>query len=179
MKKVLAIAGSNSSTSINQKLLQWVASQLSDYKVKVLQIGGYVIPIYSEDIEKASGIPGQVMGIAKEIQEADALVIAVSEHNGTWSAFFKNIIDWLSRHNRNFLENKKILLMSTSPGQRGGLTALEHAKQILPRFGGEIIENFSFPSFYENFDVESSTVTDEVLVLGLQEVLTTFSHQIK
>ena len=179
MKQILAIAGSNSTTSINQKLVSWVASQLTEHKVKVLNIGNYVIPIYSEDIEKTTGIPGQVMGIAKEIKEADALILAVSEHNGSWSAFFKNIIDWLSRHNRNFLENKKILLMSTSPGQRGGLTALEHAKNILPRFGGETIENFSFPSFYENYDVTTDTVVNEVLLLGLQDVLTTFSQHIK
>ena len=40
--------------------------------------------------------------------------------------------------------------MSTSPGKRGGLTALEYAKSIFPRFGGEIIESFSFPSLFND-----------------------------
>ncbi|UZO80016.1 NAD(P)H-dependent oxidoreductase [Aquimarina sp. ERC-38] len=178
MNKILAIAGSNSTTSINQRLVEWVAGELPGQKVKVLKIGSYQIPIYSEDLERTSGIPGQIMGIAKEIEEATALILSVSEHNGTWSAFFKNIIDWLSRYNRNFLEHKKILLMSTSPGQRGGLTAVEHARQILPRFSGEVVESFSFPSFYQNFNKEMGTVTNEVLLLGLREVLTTFSQNL-
>ena len=119
------------------------------------------------------------MGLKQEISEADALIISVNEHNGSWSAFFKNIIDWLSRLDRNFLEGKKILLMSTSPGKRGGLSALEYAKSVLPRFGAEIVESFSFPSFYENFSEETNSINDETLLLGLNEVLSTFAHQIK
>lgn len=68
--------------------------------------------------------------------------------------------------------------MSTSPGQRGGLTALEYAKGVFPRFGGEITESFSFPSFHANFSIEEKTIKDETLLLGLKEVLSTFAHQI-
>lgn len=179
MKNILAFAGSNSSTSINHTLVEYVATHMSAHKVKVLRLTSYSMPIYGEDEEKSNGIPGMAMGLNQEISEVDALIISVNEHNGTLSAFFKNIIDWLSRLDRNFLEGKRILLMSTSPGQRGGLSALEYAKNILPRFGGEIIQSFSFPSFYTNFSVEANEVTDETLSLGLSEVLSTFSQQIK
>ncbi|WP_405205845.1 NADPH-dependent FMN reductase [Aquimarina sp. LLG6339-5] len=179
MKNILAIAGSNSSTSINQKLVEYVAKEIVDHKIKVLKLANYSMPIYSEDEEKENGFPGMTLGLKQEISEADALIVSVNEHNGSWSAFFKNIIDWLSRLDRNFLEGKKILLMSTSPGQRGGLSSLEFAKNVLPRFGGEIIESFSFPSFHANFSIENNEVTDETLLLGLKEVLSTFAHQIK
>ncbi|WP_299223737.1 NAD(P)H-dependent oxidoreductase [uncultured Aquimarina sp.] len=179
MKNILAFAGSNSSTSINHKLVEYVASEIKDHKIKVLKLANYQMPMYSEDAEKENGFPGMALGLKQEISEADALIISVNEHNGTWSAFFKNVIDWLSRLDRNFLESKKILLMSTSPGQRGGLGSLEFAKNVLPRFGGEIIESFSFPSFHSNFSSEDKTVTDETLLLGLKEVLSTFAHQIK
>lgn len=179
MKNILAIAGSNSSTSINQKLVEYVAKEIVDHKIKVLKLANYSMPIYSEDEEKENGFPGMTLGLKQEISEAEALIISVNEHNGSWSAFFKNIIDWLSRLDRNFLEGKKILLMSTSPGQRGGLSSLEFAKNVLPRFGGEIIESFSFPSFHANFSIENNEVTDETLLLGLKEVLSTFAHQIK
>ncbi|MBQ4803968.1 NAD(P)H-dependent oxidoreductase [Aquimarina sp. MMG015] len=179
MKNILAIAGSNSSTSINQKLVEYVAKEIADHKIKVLKLANYSMPIYSEDEEKENGFPGMTLGLKQEISEADALIISVNEHNGSWSAFFKNVIDWLSRLDRNFLEGKKILLMSTSPGQRGGLSSLEFAKNVFPRFGGEIIESFSFPSFHANFSVENNEVTDETLLLGLKEVLSTFAHQIK
>ncbi len=179
MKKILAFAGSNSSTSINRKLVEFVASEIKEHHVKVIDLINYDMVMYSEDVEKDKGFPGMAMGLKKEISEADALIISVSEHNGSWSAFFKNIMDWLSRLDRNFLEGKKILLMSTSPGKRGGVGSLDYAKNLLPRFGAEIIESFSFPSFYDNFSAESNTVTDETILLGLNEVLSTFAQQIK
>ncbi len=178
MKKILAFSGSNSSTSINHKLVEFVASEIKDHEVKVVNLVNYSMPMYSEDEEK-NGFPGMTMGLKQEISEVDALIISVNEHNGSWSAFFKNVIDWLSRLDRNFLEGKKILLMSTSPGKRGGIGSLDYAKNVLPRFGAEIIESFSFPSFYDNFSIESNGITDETLLLGLNEVLSTFAHQIK
>ncbi len=178
MKKILAFAGSNSSTSINHKLVKYVASEIKEHEIMVLNLNSYTMPMYSEDEEK-KGFPAMAMGLKKEISEADALIISVNEHNGSFGAFFKNIVDWLSRLDRNFLEGKKILLMSTSPGKRGGLSSLEYAKGIFPRFGGEIIESFSFPSFYDNFSMESDTVSDETLLLGLKQVISTFAHQIK
>ncbi|WP_109097545.1 NADPH-dependent FMN reductase [Aquimarina sp. AU58] len=178
MKKIIAFAGSNSSTSINHKLVEFVVSEIKGHDIRIINLVNYAMPMYSEDEEKKAGFPGMVMGLKQEISEADALIISVNEHNGSWSAFFKNVIDWLSRLDRNFLEGKKILLMSTSPGKRGGLSALEFAKNVFPRFGAEIVESFSFPSFYDNFSIESNTVTDETLLLGLNEVLSTFAHQI-
>ncbi|GAA0727507.1 NAD(P)H-dependent oxidoreductase [Aquimarina litoralis] len=178
MKNILAFAGSNSSTSINQQLIEYVSSEITEHKIKILKLVNYPVPMYSEDEEREKGFPGMALGIKQEISEADALIISVNEHNGSLSAFFKNIIDWLSRIDRNFLAGKKILLMSTSPGQRGGLTALEYAKSVFPRFGGEIIESFSFPSFHANFSAEEKTIKDETLLLGLKEVLSTFAHQI-
>ncbi len=178
MKKILAFAGSNSSTSINHKLVKYVASEINEHDVKVLNLTSYTMPMYSEDEEK-KGLPAMAMGLNKEISESDALIISVNEHNSSFGAFFKNVIDWLSRVDRNFLEGKKILLMSTSPGKRGGQTSLEFGKSIFPRFGGEIIESFSFPSFYENFSEASNTVTDETLLLGLKQVISTFAQEIK
>ncbi len=179
MKKILAFAGSNSSTSINHKLVRFVASEIKEHDVKVINLSNYPMLMYSEDEEKNNGFPGMTMALKQEISEVDALLISVNEHNGSWSAFFKNTIDWLSRLDRNFLEGKKILLMSTSPGKRGGVSSLEYGKNVFPRFGAEIVESFSFPSFYDNFSETSKTVTDETLLLGLNEVLSTFAQQIK
>ncbi len=178
MKKILAFAGSNSSSSINQTLIEYVASEINIHETRVINLINYSVPIYSEDEEKNNGFPGMILALKQEIKDVDALLISVNEHNGSFGAFFKNIIDWLSRLDRNFFEGKKILLMSTSPGQRGGVGSLEYAKNVFPRFGAEIIDSFSFPSFYDNFSTETKTITDETLLLGLNEVLSTFAHQI-
>ena len=179
MAKILAFAGSNSANSINHHLVKYVAKDLVEHHVRVIKLTDYSIPMYSEDLEKSDGFPGMALALRQDIADVDALVISIGEHNGGWSAFFKNTMDWLSRIDRNFLAGKKILLMSTSPGQRGGVGSLEQAKNLLPRFGAEILESFTFPSFHHNFSIETQEITDETLLLGLKEVLSTFAHQIK
>ncbi len=176
MKTILAFAGSNSSTSINFQLLKHVSNRIQGHEVKIQDFTQYELPIYSADREREKGIPFSATVIHNIIKEHDALVIAVNEHNANVSAYFKNIIDWLSRLDRNFLEGKKILLISTSPGKRGAASALEYTKGILPRFGGEVIESFSLPSFNDNF--KDGKMLNEVLDMGVEDVLTTFSHQL-
>jgi chromate reductase len=68
-------------------------------------------------------------------------------------------------------------LVSTSPGARGAASSLEYTKGILPRFGGQVIESFSFPSFKDNF--ADDTIQNEVLDMGIEDVLTTFAHEIE
>ncbi len=177
MKKILAFAGSNSSTSINHSLIMHVTNRINGHEIKVLNLRDFDFPMFSIDHEKEKGFPTDIKILKNLIEEHDSLIISVNEHNGTVSAFFKNIIDWLSRADRNFLEGKNILLMSTSPGARGAASALEYTKGILPRFGGNIIQSFSFPSFKDNF--QDNVVQNEVLEMGIEDVLTTFAHEIE
>lgn len=177
MKKILAFAGSNSDTSINHQFISHVASRIQGHEIKVIELRDFEIPMYSINHEKERGFPIDINVLKNLIEEHDALVISVNEHNGAISSFFKNILDWLSRMDRSFLTGKNILLMSTAPGVRGGAGALEYTKGILPRFGGKVIESFSFPSFNDNF--QNDKVHNETLDLGIEDVLTTFSHAIE
>ncbi|MGM0635635.1 MAG: NADPH-dependent FMN reductase [Bacteroidota bacterium] len=178
MKKILAFAGSNSSDSINQKLVDFVCPKFSQIEVNSIQLTDYELPIYSVNIENEKGIPANAQILCKIIEDYDGLLISVNEHNGGPSAFFKNTIDWLSRANANFLANKKLFLMSTSPGKRGAKSSLAYANEVLPRFGAEIIESFSFPSFYDNFDPEDKLIKDEILMLGFLDVITNFEQNL-
>lgn len=177
MKKILAFTGSNSSVSINQQLLEHIVDRVDPEATEMIKLTDYPLPIYSRDIEVNEGIPENVQRLLDKIEQFDTLIIAVNEHNGTASAFFKNTIDWLSRLKRNFLENKKILLISTSPGRRGAQSSLEYTKGIFSRFGGQVVESFSLPSFKDNF--KDGRITNEVLDMGIADVLTTFAHQIE
>lgn len=177
-KKILCFAGSNSSKSINHKLVSFAASQIAAHEVKLIKLADFPLEMYSEDLEREKGFSVALQLLNNEIKAADALIVSVNEHNSNPSAFFKNIIDWLSRLDRSFLENKKILLMSTSNGKRGGMSSLEIIKNTLPRFKAEIIESFSFPSFSENFSTEENKIINEVLALGFTDVLQNFEHQI-
>lgn len=177
MATILGFAGSNSSTSINYKLVQYTAKLTLNHDVRLLNLANFPFPMYSEDYEKENGYSNALVEVKDDIRSADALIISVSEHNGHPSAYFKNFLDWLSRVDKNFLEGKKILLMATSPGKRGAISALDLVNQLLPRFGATAITTFSLPSFYENFE-DSKGITDVDLAKKHQEALTNFSAEI-
>ncbi|HDZ04766.1 hypothetical protein LCGC14_0198550 [marine sediment metagenome] len=152
MSYVLAFAGSNSSISINYKLVKFTSSLIIGTEVRLRDMAKYPFPMYSQDIEKENGYSNSLVEFKNEISNAKGLIIAVSEHNSYPSAYFKNTMDWLSRLDSKFLADKKILLMSTSNGGRGAIGALEVAEKMITRFEGAVVETFSLPRYGENFD---------------------------
>jgi NAD(P)H-dependent FMN reductase len=98
--------------------------------------------------------------LKNDIGSANGLILSVNEHNGNPSAYFKNVIDWLSRVERDFLKDTKVLLMATSPGRGGGSNSLKVVNETLPRFGAEVVASFSLPSFSHNFDLNKGGITD-------------------
>jgi NAD(P)H-dependent FMN reductase len=174
MKKILAFAGSNSSRSINHQLVTYAADQIENHHVQVIKLSDYTLPLFSIDIENEKGFSNELKALHELIKESDGIIMSVNEHNSGVSAFFKNTTDWLSRFDRKFLEEKKILLMSCSTGGRGAISALDFAKKTLPRFGAEIIETFSFPNFNDNFSREENTITNNVLKESLNSSIQHF-----
>ncbi len=162
MAAILAFAGSNSSTSINFKLVNYTVSLVSGHAVRTLNMVDYPFPMFSEDYERENGYSNSLIELKNDIQNVEGLILSVNEHNGNPSAYFKNLMDWLSRVDRNFLENTKVLLMATSGGKRGGVGSLEVVKNMLPRFGAEVIATFSLPSFRENFDVAKGILDEDL-----------------
>lgn len=177
MKKILAFSSSNSKHSINHSLVEYVVENCIESEVEVIRLTDYPLPLFSVDLEAEKEYPVELRMLKNLISNYDALLISVNEHNGGPSAFFKNTVDWLSRLDRDFLKGKQILLMSTSTGRGGASLSLEYTKMVLPRFGAEIVDSFSVPSFNHNFDKETNTITDEVLLLGLHEVVSNFERQ--
>ncbi|WP_419211239.1 NADPH-dependent FMN reductase [Maribacter sp. X9] len=177
MSYVLAFTGSNSSTSINYKLLEYTASLLQDEKIGVLNMVDYPFPMYSEDYEKENGHSNSLVELMNEIRNAKGLIIAVNEHNGYPSAYFKNLLDWLSRVDQKFLIDKKIFLMAASPGGRGAVGALEAAEKMLIRFKGEVVEKFSLPNYGQNFDEKNGIINGD-LAKSHKEKLNSFSEAI-
>ncbi len=172
MKTLLAFAGSNSVASINHQLVVYTASLIEGFEVQVLKMTHYPFPLYSIDNEKEKGFLNSLIELKGEISEANGLIISVNEHNSAVSAYFKNLLDWLSRLDRSFLSGQKVFLMSATPGKRGGISALEYTQNTLPRFGAEVKETFSLPSFYDNF--KEGVIVDDKLKTELEKKLKEF-----
>ncbi|WP_281543059.1 NADPH-dependent FMN reductase [Maribacter aestuarii] len=177
MQYILGFAGSNSSTSINYKLVRYTTSLINAYEIRLMDMAKNPLPMYSEDYEKENGFSDALKWIKNNIQNCEGLVISVNEHNSYPSAYFKNLVDWLSRLDKNCFKDKKVLLMSTSGGKRGAQGSLEVSKLMLQRFGANIIETFSLPGFHDNFHLEKG-ILDQELKQRHKEALTTFLESI-
>lgn len=170
MKKIIAFGASSSKNSINKKLATYTANLFENAALEILDLNDYEMPIYSADKEKENGIPQLAQDFYAKIGNSDLIIISFAEHNGSYSSAFKNIFDWSSRINGKTFQEKPMLLLSTSPGSRGGATVLEIAKSRFPFQGGIIKGSFSLPSFNDNFDDEKGIV-NPVLKSQLLEIV--------
>ncbi|MDG3085807.1 NAD(P)H-dependent oxidoreductase [Vibrio hannami] len=160
---VLAFAASSSKNSINQRLAYYAATQIEGANVELLDINDYEMPLFSEDREKELGQPEQAKAFYKKLGEADVIVISFAEHNGSYTAAYKNLFDWTSRIDREVFQNKPMLLLATSPGPGGAASVLAQAKQSSPYFAADVKGAVSVPSFYDNFDIESGSFRNSEL----------------
>lgn len=160
--KVLAFAASNSRQSINKKFLSHVLTKFDEHDTELLDLNDYELPLYSIDREKISGIPDAVVQFSNKLNESDFIIVSLAEHNGSYTAVFKNLFDWLSRNKLKMFESKKMLLLSTAPGPRGGRGVMDAALSRLPIHGAEILGHFCLPKFQENFDSENGIINEEL-----------------
>nr|WP_299174418.1 NAD(P)H-dependent oxidoreductase [uncultured Allomuricauda sp.] len=151
MKKIITIAGSNSQNSINKSLLSYTSGLLKNVDIISIDLNDCVLPIYGVDFEDENGIPTAIKRLSELFDKADGFIIALAEHNGTYTAAFKNTLDWLSRVNIKIWRDKPMLLIATSPGARGGTSVLQAAVTYFPYLGGHVVADFSLPNFHDNF----------------------------
>lgn len=176
MKKIIALGGSNSKNSINKAFAGYVANQLENVEVNLLDLNDFDLPLYGIDLENAAGIPDEAKRLNSLLETASGIVVSLAEHNGSYSAAFKNAYDWLSRIEQNVWKNKPMLLMATSPGGRGGATVLQTAMATFPRMGADLVASFSLPKFMANFSEEG--ISDAELRADLEEKLKLFQMAI-
>lgn len=175
--KLLAFGGSSSRHSINKQLATYAASLFNADETEILDLNDYELPLFNVDREKLIGAPPIAKQFYEKIEWADVLVISVAEHNAGMTAAFKNIYDWASRQKKLVFDNKPLLLMSTSPGRRGGASSLEAAQISLKWYGGNIKDTFSLPSFEENFDKISGKISNKELDEALKEIIRNFDYE--
>jgi NAD(P)H-dependent FMN reductase len=177
MKRIVAFGASTSSTSINKQLSHYAAQQLEDVDLTLIDLNDFPVPLYSIDLELSDGIPESVQRFKACIESMDGIIVSLAEHNGNYAAAFKNLVDWVSRMEGKIWSNKKMFLLSTSPGGRGGKSVHDIAMAAFPRYGAEIVASFSLPSFKENFSMEEG-ILDEALKKVFEEELKTFEESL-
>ncbi len=173
--KIIAFAASNSRHSINGKLVRYACSLIEDAEIEIVDINDFEMPIYSIDVEEASGIPEAAVRFLSKLASADALLVSFAEHNGLYTAAYKSLFDWASRADRYVYQHKPMVIMATSPGGRGGSNVLGIAAAAIPRFGGTVLATVSIPKFYENFNVDKNELTNPDQIDMMKTALATLS----
>ena len=163
MSKILAFGASNSKHSLNKQFAHYVAGQIKGAQTTLIDLKDFDMQLYCIDTQKEEGFPQKAEAFNKLLEDHDAFIISLAEHNQNYTAVFKNIIDWVSRIDRKMWRGKPVLLLSTSPGGRGGRNVMDIA----------IIADFCLPSFYENFKPEGG-ITNEELAQEFQPKLNAF-----
>ena len=176
MKKIITFAGSNSKKSINKELAIFTSSLLENVEIEVLDLNDFQLPIYGVDEETENGIPQKALDFLNKVHSSDGIILSLAEHNGNFTAVFKNIYDWSSRIEQKLWNNIPMILMATSPGARGGISVLSIAKNGFPHMGGNIISDFSLPSFYDNF--KEGKIIKVELLNTLKEQVSKFENTV-
>lgn len=169
--KILAFAASNSAKSINKQLATYAASLVEGAEVEILDINDYEMPIFSQDREDQLGQPELAQKFFGKLGEADGIIISFAEHNGSYTAAYKNLFDWTSRIDMKVFQNKPMVLLATSPGPGGAKSVLTAAVGSAPYFAADVKASLSVPSFFDNFDMEKGELKNDELKQALKEAV--------
>lgn len=119
-------------------------------------------PLYDADLEAAEGIPQAVQTLARDIAEAEAVVISGPEYNSSISGVLKNALDWVSRVEGNPWLARPVALMGAAAGRTGAARSAQVLRLAMMPFrprlstGPEVL----LPGSRRAFD-EEGRLTDE------------------
>ena len=140
--QVLAVSGSLRADSYNTRLLE-LAAEAAPAGVEVELFDPAAIaalPLYDQDLDVPGEVPVSVQRLRDAWAEADAILFATPEYNGSVPGGLKNAVDWASRPQREAaLTNKTAAVVGASTGQFGALWAQQDLKRILGIAGARVV----------------------------------------
>jgi NAD(P)H-dependent FMN reductase len=173
--KIIAFGASSSRKSINKQLATYAASLAAttqeNVDVEILDLNDFELPIFSQDKEAELGQPDAAKTFFDKLGESDAIIISFAEHNGSYTAAYKNLFDWASRIDQKVFQNKSLLLLATSPGPGGAGSVLAAASSSAFYFAGDVRASLSIPNFFDNFDMENAKLKNDELKQQLMEAV--------
>ncbi|WP_424930203.1 NADPH-dependent FMN reductase [Amaricoccus tamworthensis] len=158
--KILAFGASNTKNSINKALASFTATLVPNGEIEVLELDKIDLPLFSTDLEKEIGQPQAARDFFDKIGSADAVIVSFAEHNGSYSAAYKNLFDWASRIDQKVYQGKPTVYLSTSPGPGGAGSVLAAAKGSAPFFGVDLRAAVSVANFHDVYDAETGSITE-------------------
>jgi len=168
---ILAFAASNNKQSINKILVNYAANLIEEANTEILDIDDYEMPIFSDEREDKLGQPALAQAFHQKVSKADAIIISFAEHNGSYTAAYKNLFDWVSRIDSKVFQDKAMIYLSTSPGPGGAARVLESAIKSAPHFGADLKASLSIPNFQKVFNITENRFINADIEEELQRVI--------
>ena len=137
--RILGLAGSLRAGSLNAQLLRLAAEELPKGVELELYDGLADIPAYDHDLDDF--VPDPVAELKNAIAEADAILVATPEYNGSVPGFLKNALDWVSRPiAESPMRGKPVAVIGASPGQFGAIWAQRELKKVLGVMSARVLD---------------------------------------
>jgi chromate reductase, NAD(P)H dehydrogenase (quinone) len=140
--KVLGVSGSLRAGSYNTLLLEEAAAAApAGVDVELFDAALIAdLPAYDQDLGAEDDAPVSVQRLREAWAEADAILFATPEFNGSVPGGLKNAIDWASRpRGEAALLNKTVAVVGASPGRFGALWAQNDLRRILGIAGARVV----------------------------------------
>src|SRR3954447_5618798 len=174
--RVLGISGSLRRDSHNTKLLRAAGELLEGQGAElVLYDGLKEIPPYDEDDDVEAGAPPAVARLRDVVAQADAVVFATPEYNGSIPGQLKNAVDWLSRpRGTNAMLNKPVAVIGASTGMFGAVWAQADLKKVLATAGARVSHEGEVPvpqadtRFHDDGRLNDEQIGEQIRQLMLQ-----------
>jgi chromate reductase, NAD(P)H dehydrogenase (quinone) len=156
--RVLGVAGSLRADSHNRRLLEAAADQLPPEAELIIFEDLKAVEPFDEtdEHEHGGGLPGADAFIAA-IRDADAVLFATPEYNGSIPGVLKNAIDWASRPTpaTSPLANKPVAVIGASTGMFGGVWAQAELRKSLGLAGARVLDQeLAVPAAHQAFTDE-------------------------
>jgi chromate reductase, NAD(P)H dehydrogenase (quinone) len=161
--QILGVSGSLREDSFNTSLLRAAAEAAPDGVELELWNGLAELPLYDESLD-GEHAPESVRRLREAWGEADAILFATPEYNGSVPGGLKNAIDWASRPRlESPLRNKTVAVVGASTGQFGAMWAQQDLKRILGITGARVVgTEIPVGRAQERFDSEGRLLDGEL-----------------
>jgi chromate reductase len=159
--RLLAISGSLRAASYNTALLRAAAELTPDGVDVEFYEGLEDLPSYNEDRD-TDAPPAAVTDLRTRIADADAVLFATPEFNGTMPGAMKNAVDWASRPSREraALWGKPVAVFGACITDYGAIWAQDHLRKALGIAGARVLDvELPVSRAQERFD-EDGVLTD-------------------
>jgi chromate reductase, NAD(P)H dehydrogenase (quinone) len=166
--RILGISGSLRSGSHNTELLRAAARALPPGVDLEILDGLAELPPYNEDLD-IEPEPEPVAHLRHAIADADGVLIATPEFNGSIPGGLKNALDWASRpFPDNAFRGKPVAVVGASTGLYGAIWAQAEVRKVLGIIGADLIEGDLPVGYAHQAFEETGQLTDPDLRAALE-----------